>query len=270
MPPASANSSTFRRTAARTDLWPDLAAIPAGWYVMGSREGEGRDEERPAHRLWVDASDMARRQVTNREYARFLEATRRPPPPFWSDPLFKAPEQPVTGPSWFDAAAYCSWLSRETGDCFRLPTEAEWEWAARGGLPEAAYPWGDGDPAGRPNYVGRWRHAPEPVATSPANAYGLFDMCENVHEWCLDWFDPGFYAGSPERNPLCTRPGTSPARRASRGGAWRHHVRISRCAARSAIPPEFHYADYGFRIVRSPLFSAEAREFEPCKEPADA
>ena len=232
---------------------PALVAIPAGWFLMGSPEGQGRAEERPAHRVWVDSFEMGRSQVTNREYVRFLEATGRRPPPFWSQSEFSAPDQPAVGPSWFDAMAYCDWLSRETDEPYRLPTEAEWERAARGGAEGCLYPWGDTDPAGRPAYAQRWKQGPEPVATAPPNAYGLFDMCENVHEWCLDWYHPGFYATSPERNPACAQRATSPARRASRGGSWRHHIKISRCAARSSIPPEFHYTDYGFRIVRSEL-----------------
>jgi formylglycine-generating enzyme required for sulfatase activity len=71
-------------------------------------------------------------------------------------------------------------------------------------------------------------------------------MCENVHEWCSDWFDARYYAQSPDRNPRGPESGT---RRASRGGSWRHHIKISRCAARSSIPPEFQYADYGFRVA---------------------
>ncbi len=230
---------------------PALVAISAGWFLMGSPEGHGRAEERPSHRVWVDSFEMAHCQVTNREYVRFLEATGRRPPPFWNQPEFSASDQPVVGSSWFDAMAYCDWLSRETGESYRLPTEAEWERAARGGAEGCLYPWGDSDPAGRPAYAQRWKQGPEPVATAPPNAYGLFDMCENVHEWCLDWYNPGFYATSPERNPACAQRATSPARRASRGGSWRHHIKISRCAARSSIPAEFHYADYGFRIARS-------------------
>ncbi len=234
-----------------------MVTIPAGWFLMGSPEGQGQDEERPAHRVWVDAFDMARCQVTNREYARFLEPTGRTPPPFWNQREFSAPDQPVAGPSWFDAMAYCEWLSGESGEPFRLPTEAEWERAARGGVEGRLYPWGDSHPRERPGYAERWKEGPEPVATGPPNGYGLFDICENVHEWCLDWYDSTFYARSPERNPLCLQPGTSPARRSSRGGSWRHHIKISRCAARSSIPPSFQYADYGFRIARSELHFRE-------------
>lgn len=232
---------------------PELVTVPAGWFWMGSGEGEGQEEERPAHRAWVDTFEMARCQVTNREYARFLEATGQTPPPFWGRPEFSEPEQPVVGPNWFEAMAYCEWLSRQTGRLYRLPSEAEWERAARSGVEGRLYPWGDAPPSERPGYRERWKQGPEPVATAPPNAYGLYDLCENVHEWCLDWFDPGFYAVAAQCNPLCTQPGTSPPRRASRGGSWRHHIKVTRCAARSSIPPSLQYADYGFRVVSSEM-----------------
>jgi formylglycine-generating enzyme required for sulfatase activity len=88
---------------------------------------------------------------------------------------------------------------------------------------------------------------PRPVGRRTPNAYGLYDICENVHEWCSDWYAADYYAGSPERNP---RGPVTGSRRASRGGSWRHQIQFSRCAARSSIPPEFRYADYGFRIAR--------------------
>ena len=141
---------------------------------------------------------------------------------------------------------YCEWLEVELARPFRLPTEAEWERAARGGLEGRLYPWGDEPPETRPGYRERWREGPEPVGTSPPNGYGLFDMCENVHEWCADWFDAQWYAVSPVDDP---RGPDSGARRASRGGAWRHEVKIARCAARSSIPPGMTYTDYGFRVA---------------------
>ena len=110
------------------------------------------------------------------------------------------------------------------------------------------FPWGNDPPQSRPFYQDRWRTGPELVGQSQPNAYGLFEMCENVHEWCSDWFDPGYYAISPERNPQGPEEGT---RKASRGGSWRHHIKVTRCSARSSIPPEFQYADFGFRVVCS-------------------
>jgi len=176
---------------------------------------------------------IGRTQVTNAEYDAFVAATGATAARFREQPEFASPSQPVVGVSWFDATRFCDWLSEETGERFRLPTEPEWEWAARGGLVGARYPWGDESPLDRyPDYASLWRDGPEPVGLHLSNGYGIYDICENVHEWCADWHDPE------------TR-----KRRASRGGSWRHQLKVSTCAARSSIPPEFRYADYGFRVA---------------------
>ena len=223
-----------------------LVLIGGTWFLMGS-DG-GRDDERPLHRVWVDAFRIGAFQVTNAEYGRFLDSTGRTPPPCWSDPRFDDPEQPVVAVSWLDAVAYCEWLSGVAGGGrFRLPSEAEWECAARGGAEGKLYPWGDDAPQSGPGYGARWIDGPEPRGRGAPNGYGLYDVCENAHEWCGDWYRADYYGVSPERNP---RGPESGSRRVSRGGSWRHHVKISRCAARSSIPPEYQYADYGFRIVR--------------------
>jgi sulfatase modifying factor 1 len=206
-----------------------LVAIPGGEFLMG--QDDGRDEERPAHRVIVSPFRMARCQVTNADFAAFRKFE------------FADPALPVVSVSWFDAAAYCEWLAAQWRLPVRLPTEAEWEFAARGGFAQRLYPWGDALPAKQSD---RWRDGPEPVGRGEPNGYGLFDMCQNVHEWCSDWYDPGYYAVSPEVDPQGPAHGV---RRASKGGAWRHHIKFSRCAARSSIPPDFRYADYGFRIV---------------------
>ena len=240
----------------------------------------GQDNEKPVHRVWVDEFLLAAHQVTNADYTRFLCDTTSPPSPFWSDPAFNHPKQPVVGVSWHEAVQYCDWLNAHVGTAalgcpagrspaaarsegkyacdknarigksFRLPTEAEWERAARGDRESALFPWGDAPPQSLPGYAdrcaGHWKTGPEPVGCAEPNAYGLYNMCDNVHEWCSDWYAAGYYAVSPERNPQGAETG---ARRASRGGSWRHHIKMSRCAARSSIPPEFKYADYGFRLA---------------------
>jgi formylglycine-generating enzyme required for sulfatase activity len=210
----------------------DLIPLPGGAFLMGQEDG--REEERPAHRVVLAPFRLCRYPVTHAQFAAF-----RPFP-------FDNPELPATSVSWFDAVEYCAWLSARWGRRFRLPTEAEWEFAARGGLEQNLYPWGNSPVTERAGYWERWQQGPEPVGTSEPNAYGLFDLCENVHEWCSDWYARDYYARSPVENPAGPAAGT---RRSSRGGAWRHHIKIARCAARSSIPPEFRYADYGFRVA---------------------
>lgn len=211
---------------------------------MGSKQGQ--ENEQPVHRVWVDDFYLATCQVTNFEYGLFLGGIGNTAPPFWNDPNFNHPEQPVVAVSWFEALRYCEWLSSLTGRNYRLPTEAEWERACRGDVDGKLYPWGDAPPQSRPDYNKLWITGPEPVRRSQPNQFGLYEMCENVHEWCSDWFAADYYANSPARNPQGPETGI---RRSSRGGSWRHHVKISRCSARSSIPPEFQYADYGFRLA---------------------
>jgi formylglycine-generating enzyme required for sulfatase activity len=225
---------------------PEMVRIPEGWFRMGCETG--RDDEKPVHRVWVDAFELAAQQVTNAEYGRFLSATNSPQPPCWSDANFRHPQMPVVAVSWYEAEAYCEWLSRATGKRYRLPTEAEWERAARGGEEGLLYPWGDAGLEMVPDYAKRWKNGPEQVGLYPANVYGLYNVGDNVHEWCADWYDDGYYGHSPERNPQGP---VSGSRRASRGGSWRHHIKVTRTAARSSIPPEFQYADYGFRVAGS-------------------
>jgi len=208
---------------------------------MGSETGQ--DDERPAHRVYVDAFAMSVHPVTRAEYAVFLAATAHDTPRDWDLAAFAGDDRPVVGVSWHDAVAYCAWRGGE-----RLPTEAEWERAARGGVDGAAYPWGDEIPSwipdgGRGPLPGPWS-----VMRGGPNAYGVYGIAANVHEWCADWHSGEYYAVSPSRNPAGPPAGR---RRASRGGSWRHAVTISRCSARSKIDPSFRYTDYGFRTVRS-------------------
>ena len=200
-------------------------------------QADGRDEEKPAHTVALAPFRICRYPATNAHWEEFRKAAGRDKLTYTCDTA------PAAGVNWFDAAAYCDWLAQQWAIRVRLPTEAEWEFAARGGVQQQTYPWG---PEPRTYEADRWRDGPEAVAQSEPNGYGLFDMCENVHEWCADWYDPGYYATSPKDNPGGPEHGK---RRASRGGAWRHQIKCSRCAARSSIPPEFRYADYGFRVA---------------------
>lgn len=227
----------------KIELRVETVLVPAGVFRMG--DADGRPDERPEHGVYVSAFRIAVLPVTNREYAAFVEATGHEPARFHDDPAFSLPEQPVVGVNWFDAGDYCAWLSEATGRRFRLPTEAEREKAARGCVGGLRYPWGDdpGTNGGRFEQV-----APNAAGISEPNGFGLYDMGYNVHEWCSDWYDAAYYAASPARDPGGPPSGT---RRASRGGAWRHQIKISRCAARSSLNPRFRYNDYGFRVAES-------------------
>jgi len=221
-----------------------VVVIPAGQFLMGSERGQ--EDERPVHAVYVDAFAMSVHPVTRAEYAAFLQETGHELPRDWHEPAFAGEDLPVVGVSWHDAVAYCAWR-RATGSAERLPTEAEWERAARGGVEGAAFPWGDDLPAWIPDAGRGPRPGPWPVTLGVANAFGLFGIAANVHEWCADWHAADYYASSPPDNPQGPASGR---RRASRGGSWRHAITISRSAARSKIDPSFRYTDYGFRTVR--------------------
>jgi len=228
--------------------------VPAGAFVMGSSE---RADEQPPRRVRVQPFEAALTPVTNAEYAAYLASSGHAPPRFWEDARFNDPACPVVGISWFEAVDYCAWLSALLGRLCRLPSEAEREWAARGGG-GGRYPWGDEPWTEGVHGLGpAGNDRPHPVGSTPPNGYGLYHMGDNVHEWCRDWYSPrayGSFAGDPADSPEFTE---ETPRRASRGGSWRHHVKVSRVAARSSLAPDRQYNDYGFRVYAGPQAEVE-------------
>jgi formylglycine-generating enzyme required for sulfatase activity len=217
---------------------PELISVSGGIFLMGS--DVGADDERPIHEVFLSPFQIARYPIMNREFAQFAADQ------ISHDPNFNHPHQPVTSINWLDAVAYCEWLNKLTGKLYRLLTEAEWEFAATAGDPKNIYPWGTRDWNQRPELHSRFLHGPECVGLFEPNPLGIHDMGMNVHEWCSDWYDRNYYSQSPCENPKGPSNGE---RRSSRGGSWRHQIKITRCAARSSIPPIMRYADYGFRVA---------------------
>lgn len=235
-----------------------MRLIPGGVYLMGSAPDEGGRywDEGPQHNVQLSPFYMADKEITNAQYKRFVTATDYPVPLYWLDKNLNAPNQPVVGVSWFDAVAYTKWLSKATGEEYRLPTEAEWEAAARGGLVGKAFPWGDAPPGNNHVFLANYNPYPydkdgfrytAPVGSFPANGYGLYDMAGNVAEWCYDWYDSDYYARSPLKNP---RGPASGQYRVIRGGSWYSRARGLRCATRQFLVPSETDGFIGFRVVR--------------------
>lgn len=230
-----------------------------GWTAPGD---DSEEDSRPAHRVRVDAFWIARMEVTRSQYRRFMEETRRPAPQFWSSPLFSHSDRlPVVGVSWEDAAAFCAWMGG------RLPTEAEWEYAARGG-DGRRYPWGNAEP--------KWPLAkryvlmqqdypttpetraifnlrlnddkPNSVGSCPGGAspFGLLDMAGNVYEWCADWYAGDYYARSPRENPRGPAVGQ---KKVIRGGAWASHADQLTTTHRASAKPTARTSVIGIRCV---------------------
>lgn len=241
---------------------------------MGAADAE--EDERPVHRVYVGEFFIGRFPVTNDDYAKFVTATGHPAPAVRGYPLIAlggretlfrdtaAPyvwenDQPPAGHGshpvvlvrYDDALAYCEWLGNAIGRVVRLPTEAEWEKAARGGAEGSRYPWGNDIDASRGNFLTdpamRSQRGTRPTGTYPPNAYGLYDVCGNAWEWVSDWYSAEYYGQGEMRDPRGPYSGNM---RMVRGGSWvNDDVGMLRCAYRHKVPPDTYSYSIGFRIV---------------------
>lgn len=208
--------------------------------MMGS--DEAAPQERPAHRVYVNAFYIDKFEVTNAQFDQFVKGTGYQSQGNWQKYYSPGREDhPVVNVSWYDAVAYLTWAGK------RLPTEAEWEKAARGGLVGKRYPWGDETDMAKANY-GEKKGGTAPVGTYGPNGYGLFDMAGNALEWVADWYQQNFYVETSYLNP---RGPSSGVFRVLRGGGWDVGFYALRCAARNWNPPDFWDDCIGFRGARN-------------------
>jgi formylglycine-generating enzyme required for sulfatase activity len=258
------------------DPAPLVARIPAGEFIMGADEHS--DNERPSHRVYLDEFYLGVHAVTNEEYANFVRATDHPSPTIRNLPTVVLPDQtamflelaapfvwtngnppdgrarhPVTLVTFEDAVAYCAWLASTTDKPFRLPTEAEWEKAARGGLERQRFPWGNEIDPTLANYLPhsnlKGAHSTKDGGEYVPNGYKLYGMAGNVWQWVSDWYAADYYAHGQYLNP----PGPETGQfRVVRGGSWvNDDTNFLRCAYRHAIPIDSYSYSIGFRVAYS-------------------
>jgi formylglycine-generating enzyme required for sulfatase activity len=235
---------------------PEWVTIPAGEFVMGSERGDDMAyDDEPMHRVFVSEFRIARTPVTNAQYWLYVYEKNVTPPPYWNggQPPREQLTHPVVEVSWEDAQGYCGWLAEKIGKSVRLPTEAEWEKAARGDLDTRRYPWGDRFDVARCN-SGELEEGPEetrgttsvglfPEGRSPG---GCFDMSGNVWEWVQDWYGEHYYPKSPKQDPKGPRKGDG---RVVRGGSWVGGAWALRVSARGRNDPGFRGDAFGFRCA---------------------
>ena len=218
----------------------EMVRVPAGEFTMGSDNGDS--DEKPVHRVYLDEFYIDKFEVTNEEYAKCVDAGSCSENPKYDE--FTDQRQPVVGVDWNQADTYCKWAGK------RLPTEAEWEKAARG-TDGRTYPWGEEIDCTMANYDNCGHNKTKPVGSYPSGAspYGAMDMAGNVWEWCADWYDNNYYCNSPSRNP--TGP-TSGKYRVLRGGSWLdlEGYRYLRTSARDRVGPSNRLSFIGFRCAR--------------------
>ncbi len=248
----------------------EFVEIPVGILIMGDPK---QSEALPQHRLEMAAFRIGRFPVTNVEFAAFVEdggytspqywtamgwkayqARPQAVPAFWRDPHFNAPRQPVVGISWYEAVAFCNWLTAREGKQFRLPSESEWEYAARGPASARTFPWGDIYERDRANTGEEGIHCTTPVDHYPGGVspFGVWDLAGNVFEWTrskwgMNWNECEFYYPY-EANDGREDPDGSGAR-VMRGGSWFNRFSEARCAFRSRYLAGSKGSNIGFRVV---------------------
>jgi iron(II)-dependent oxidoreductase len=221
-----------------------MVLIPAGEFTMG-KDTPNKTDWQPEHKVHIDAFFMDQCEVTNKQYYDFCTATKNPLPEFWGDSQFKCslecPDHPVVGVSYYEAEKYARWAEK------RLPTEAEWEYAARGGFPSGTFPWGEQIDSMKANYGKKYKTTLK-VGTFKPNGYGLFDISGNVWEWTSDNYSDSYYENSPDQNPKGPTTGRF---KVIRGGSWHSGAMCNQTYYRNGLPGSWVDFAVGFRCAKN-------------------
>jgi formylglycine-generating enzyme required for sulfatase activity len=234
----------------RLPFEPEMVLIPAGKFLMGGdprKDEDALEWERPQHALYLPDYYLAKTPVTNAQYAAFVQATGHRGPKYWTggNPPAGKESHPVVNVSWDDAMAYCNWLSKVTGKSYCLPSEAEWEKAARG-TDGQVWPWGNEWDAQRCNSSegGKWDTTPVGAYPQGASPYGVLDMVGNAWEWTRSVYEG--YPYDPKDGRENSQAG---GRRVLRGGSWVYDRRDARGSSRGDAHPDDFNSDFGFRVM---------------------
>jgi formylglycine-generating enzyme len=221
----------------------NMVLIPSGEFIMGKNSSNQTDWQ-PEHKVNIDSFYMDKYEVTNKQYYEFCIKTNHPLPEFWGINQFKSsldyPDYPVVGVSYFDAEKFAQWVGK------RLPTEAEWEYAARGGLTNKNFPWGDQADSVKVNYGKKYKNILKCGTFNP-NAYGLYDISGNVWEWTSDNYGDDYYKYSPAKNPKGPATGRF---KVIRGGSWHSGGMCIQTYYRNGLSPSWVDFAVGFRCVQ--------------------
>ena len=239
------SSFTNHQNSLQTATYPEMITVEGGTFTMGNEHGEGKADEQTTHQVKLKTFKIAKTETTVAQWRAFCTATGRtmPEAPRWG----WINNDPIVNVSWEDAVAYTKWLSKKMKTKYRLPTEAEWEYAARGGNLSKADEYSGGSSL---DNVG-WYDAnsggqTQAVATKIPNELGIYDMSGNVWEWCKDWYSE--YSNAPQTNPKGL---TSGAYRVMRGGSWEYSAAYCHVDYRFFNAPSNRDKDVGFRVVLS-------------------
>lgn len=228
-------------------LYPEMVFVEGGSFIMGDNWGMGSEDELPTHEVSLKSFKISKTEVTVKQYRQFCVETGRfmPIAPSWG----WKDRHPIINVTYNDAVSYCNWLGEKFGGDWRLPTEAEWEYAARGGNKSKGYTyagsndlesvaWFEDNAGGQTNNVSRKK----------PNELGIYDMSGNVWEWCKDWYAENYYSNNSNNNP---RGPASGSKRVLRGGSYYFKAKYCNVASRNRDTPDFRSINFGFRVVLS-------------------